>query len=86
MLQAFESLMHELVTYQKKPTLWHGVEACLYCIRSVARRIDYKEDEIMPKVGALGLSAFLSLLLHRACSIESHVASRCCSRCFATRR
>eukprot|EP00954_Amorphochlora_amoebiformis_P006027 473190-Amorphochlora_amoeboformis.AAC.1 len=36
--------------YTVDPNKWHGVEACLYCFRSVARCVPRQENEILPKL------------------------------------
>jgi hypothetical protein len=36
--------------YKSNPQQWRGLEASLYCVRSVARLIDRTESEFLPQV------------------------------------
>eukprot|EP00471_Norrisiella_sphaerica_P001900 CAMPEP_0184479356 /NCGR_PEP_ID=MMETSP0113_2-20130426/1114_1 /TAXON_ID=91329 /ORGANISM="Norrisiella sphaerica, Strain BC52" /LENGTH=929 /DNA_ID=CAMNT_0026857419 /DNA_START=97 /DNA_END=2886 /DNA_ORIENTATION=- len=40
----------EWTEYQRDRSRWHGVEACLYCFRSVARRVSPDENEVLPEI------------------------------------
>jgi hypothetical protein len=44
------SLQQEFMEFEKNPNVWQGVEACLYCIRSIARRVEHGESNVIPAV------------------------------------
>uniref|UniRef100_A0A7S4DM05 Exportin-1/Importin-beta-like domain-containing protein n=1 Tax=Lotharella globosa TaxID=91324 RepID=A0A7S4DM05_9EUKA len=45
-----KELQKEWAAYQKNPQNWQAVEACLYCFRSVAKRVPANESEILPQL------------------------------------
>mmetsp|Transcript_32918 Transcript_32918/g.80050 ORF Transcript_32918/g.80050 Transcript_32918/m.80050 type:complete len:483 (-) Transcript_32918:28-1476(-) len=40
----------EWENYQKEKSRWHGVNACLCCFRSVARRVRPGENDVLPQI------------------------------------
>src|SRR5205823_2012 len=40
----------EFKSFQSNQSNWQGLEACLYCIRSIARKVESDETSIIPSV------------------------------------
>eukprot|EP00468_Gymnochlora_sp_CCMP2014_P012105 CAMPEP_0167747030 /NCGR_PEP_ID=MMETSP0110_2-20121227/4047_1 /TAXON_ID=629695 /ORGANISM="Gymnochlora sp., Strain CCMP2014" /LENGTH=817 /DNA_ID=CAMNT_0007631871 /DNA_START=450 /DNA_END=2903 /DNA_ORIENTATION=+ len=46
----YTEMMKEWERYKQNKENWRGVEACLYCFRSLARRVSNEENEVLPKL------------------------------------
>jgi len=53
LIQICQALQKSLTPFQQNPNHWQGLEACLYCIRSIARMVSNTEGHLMPKVMAV---------------------------------
>jgi len=48
--QIYQAMAAQMNQYLQNPKMWHGLEACLYCVRSIARKVDNTETEYIPKI------------------------------------
>lgn len=48
--QIYSLLQKECVAFEQDHSVWHGLEACMYCLRSIARRVDASENVVIPQM------------------------------------